>query len=81
MVKPPNTPVVSNKYTILLCVEYFAKRAYTTPNRKHPKRFTTSVPHGNALPAALFTNVDIEYLNTPPIKLPIPTNNNDFIIP
>ena len=80
VVKPPQMPVVRSRYQGLDIELYLLKRANKRPKTRHPRRLTVSVPHGKPCPHTFLIIVEMKYLNDPPRKLPIPTNNIDFIM-
>lgn len=79
VVKPPQRPTVRNNDHVLLAFEVLLKKPQSSPMRRHPPRFTMSVPHGNPLPTFFMTS-DVIYLADPPRKLPAPTAKMFFRI-
>ena len=72
VVNPPHTPTVRNNTQALFACELLLKIPHSRPIRRHPTRFTRSVPHGNPL-LMPFIATEIRYLAAPPMKLPAPT--------
>ena len=51
VVKPPHSPVVSNRYHELCVMPDLWNKENNAPNTRHPKKFIVNVAHGNpALP-------------------------------
>jgi hypothetical protein len=80
VVKPPHKPVVSNRHQGLERVLYLLNDPYNMPMTKQPRRLTVRVPQGNPWWHTCFIQVEMPNLNAPPIKLPMPTIRNDFIM-
>jgi hypothetical protein len=80
VVKPPHKPVVRSRHQGWEVELYRPNKAYSNPMTKHPKRLTISVPHGKPCVQIFFIQVEMRYLNAPPMKLPMPTIHSDFII-
>ena len=80
MVKPPQRPVVSNRHQGWDVELYLLNKANIAPKMKHPIRLTRSVPQGNPWVQNCLKSVEMRYLKAPPMKLPIPTINSDFIM-
>ena len=59
---------------------YFPNKANVTPIKKHPNRLTVNVAQGKFWLYISLIVSEIAYHATPPMKLPKPTANNDFII-
>jgi len=52
----------------------------SNPIKKHPDKFTSSVPQGNTDMVFAWITTDSRYRKTPPIKLPNPTTSNSFMM-
>ena len=72
VVKPPQKPIVQNRARELPSSDVRPNIPDTKPIRKHPARFTISVPHGKPL-LRLPIATEIKYRAPPPKKLPKPT--------
>ena len=80
VVNPPQKPTERKRHHGDEVALYFPNSPNTIPSSKQPKEFTTKVPKGKSVPQALFSNIEIKYLNAPPKKLPAPTRNIDLNI-
>lgn len=80
VVNPPQKPTERKRHHDDEVALYFPNRPNTNPSSKQPKEFTTKVPNGKSVPQALFSSIEIKYLNAPPRKLPAPTRNIDLNI-
>ena len=80
VVNPPHRPVVSKRHHELLADPCLSNKANMVPKAKQPIKLTSNVPQGNPDVMIFLISADMEYLNAPPKKLPIPTINIDFNI-
>lgn len=81
VVKPPQNPVVSRSFVdgdiSPLPLQLSPEKK---PMMRHPKIFTVKVPKGKVMSVHDCTIFDTPYLNPPPKKLPMLTNNNSFML-
>ena len=72
VVNPPQKPTVSNRVQWFPSPDSLLKAPQSKPIRKHPSRFTVSVPQGKPFADPFIAN-ETRYRAIPPKKLPVPT--------
>ena len=70
MVNAPKKPTMKKSFIVGDKMFFSEERDHKKPIRRHPERFTTSVPHAKLSPSRLWTKEETRKRHTVPIAPP-----------